>query len=405
MPIKVAIVPLPLTPAALFGYGILRFLGRINEATEIRFTRILNPQTIFFSCEERIVDLRVDAGVLHSQVLRLVEPNSLLKRVLSFATFGENQEVHAKLESVLKELNTESSRLALSEISGLVRVFVENGQDAWKSARFIEPLADDLSLLVTRPLTNPYPRVTLPVCIPILEQKGEHTERKAVDSQEVMLELERVFSLQEKHIGIVIGGPPHSSKSSLAVNLVSEMRRWIKFLKKIPGFEKLELTVGYSKVDHGDPAGDAIHGKWANDNERLQNQKQLWNTKLAKIAQRGFFESRAKYNLVVADLPGLVTDITRLLVAPADAGILISRDYQITEQEWVPLMKSFGVPIVSKIRSRQSHEGLQSMVTSWQKGKRLNGRVVGLDRIQIPDLFIQSLALFLLFDILPTQFR
>ena len=68
-------------------------------------------------------------------------------------------------------------------------------------------------------------------------------------------------------------------------------------------------------------------------------------------------------------------------------------------------MKELGVPVISKIRKRNSDEGVSSIVTSWQQGERLSGRVTALNRTQKSwDLFIQWLALFLLFDILPNKF-
>ena len=151
---------------------------------------------------------------------------------------------------------------------------------------------------------------------------------------------------------------------------------------------------------------DAIADAWANSEpERVERTKREWTPRLARRGVEKLLKSRARGNITISDLPGKVTDITRLLAAPADAAILLSRDWELLKQEWVPLMQKLGVPVISKIRSRQVGEGLSSIVTLYQPGERLNGRVVALNRIQKSwDPFIQWLSVFLLFDILPSMF-
>jgi len=407
----VVIMTLPLTPVALFGYGILRFLGQIDEEAYVRFTRTSSHHSDLFSCEENVVDLRLREGGLYSQVSKLVELNHSLKRALSFASFGntsgENREVHTKLGSVLRKLNTANSREALHLTSQLIKKLADSNSDIWKSTKSLEILVENLESLVRQPQRSSYPGDKRILSLPVFQKKNgvRGTENDITNFFEVVLEEGRICSLQEKHISLVVGGPSGSGKSTLAVSIMAEMRNCIRTLQSRSSFADLELNVGLFTLDIGTPTTRAIAEGWGNDRERLERLKQPWSMKLAERLQRAFLESRDRCNITVADLPGRVTDITKMLVAPADAAIIISNDWSVMQQEWEPLMKELGVPVISKIRKRNSDEGVSSIVTSWQQGERLSGRVTALNRTQKSwDLFIQWLALFLLFDILPNKF-
>src|SRR3989338_4692707 len=402
----VVVLPAPLTPAALFCYGILRFLGYINEEkTHARFTRVAGPHAELFGCEGRIADLR---GNLYPGVLGLIGSDTILKRMLTFASFGD-QIVHSRLESVLRKLNTENSRLALSEVFCLVVDCVETKSDPWKSAGGLEVLVETLGSLATQSRQAiVYPPDKRFLSFPVFQEKnsGHRTEDDITGSFGVTLEEGKIFALRGKHLGIAIGGPRGSGKRTLSVSLVAEMDNCLRSLQTRASFADLDVKVGLQTFDMGTPTTRAIQEGWAaTDQEKLLSQKQPWNMGLARQSLKGFLRSRGKYNIVVSDLPGRITDITRIIAASADAGIVVRNDLEFAKTNWFPFMRSVGVPIVAKIRSRQGNEGLSSLVSHWRPGELFSCRVTALNRSNKSwDLFIQWLALFLLFDILPKQF-
>lgn len=406
MPAATAILPFPLSATALFGYGILRFLGHVSDDTHVRFAHVAGSPSKLFTCQGKIIELRLRTSDLYLEVLGLTGSDPQLKRILTFACHGD-KEMRERLESVLHKLNTENRRKALSLVSQLIATSMETKSDMWKSTKGFEAFVTTLSSLPTR-LPTTYPPDKRIMSLPVFKGKkeGVRTEDDVTESFEVVLEEGRICTLQGKHIGIVIGGPPQSGKSTLAVSLVAEMQNWITTLQTRRDFEGLNVTVGRCTLDLATPTTEAIAEGWANiDSQKLTSMKQPWTPRLAKRAQERFLESRGKYNIVVGDLPGRVTEITELLVSTADACIILSNDWDIVQKEWIPLMNTAGVPIISKVRRRETGDGYSSLVTSWRKGERFSGRVTALNRTQKSwDLFIQWLALFLLFDVLPTQF-
>mgnify|MGYP001594520226 CR=1 FL=1 len=118
---SVAVLPFPLTAAALFGYGILRFLGYISETTHTRFTRVSSSYTGLFGCQGRIVNLHCNK--LHLEILELLKGDGHLKRILTFAAFGNQlntKSMHSRLVSALFKLNTSANREALAKVSTFI---------------------------------------------------------------------------------------------------------------------------------------------------------------------------------------------------------------------------------------------------------------------------------------------
>lgn len=405
-PVSVVVLPLPLSLAALFSYGILKSLGYIDESTYARFTGMRYSGMSLFDYGEKIIYLH-DRD-LYSKVLGFIGPNPNLKRMLSFAAFGGNPEtrlVYTRLTSVLQKLNVEASRKALGEAFQLA----ETVGDVWKTrdglegfrVRLEELAVDQSQQVITYPLHEKF--VRLPVFHPHQEAFGDD---EITDEFEVVVKEGRVFELQEKHIALVVGGPVGSGKTSLAATLEIEMKDYIRSLKTRSEFKDLKVSIGVVDLDLSMPKQEAVREKWATDKERVNGLWQPWTVKLAEEAQKRLLEARAKYTITIGDLPGRVTEITEIIATPADGTILITKNWMALKKEWDPFMNSLGIPVFSKIRSRASWERFPSIVTNWEKGKRLNGRISYVNRIRrSSDRFIEWLGIFLLCDILPTQFK
>ncbi|OGI95056.1 hypothetical protein A2917_01595 [Candidatus Nomurabacteria bacterium RIFCSPLOWO2_01_FULL_42_17] len=408
-PSSVAVLPFPLTAAALFGYGILRFLGHIDEKTHTRFTRVSGSRANLFGCQERIINLH--CGEFYPKVFGLIKSDAQLKRILYFAVCGDNHQNrtrHVRLVAALQKLNTDTSRRALTEVFLLVRMLKEKSDDIWKSEKILENFTIMLESLEVQPVVTTYPPDKRIISLPVFQKKdGIPTDDDVTGSFEVTLSEGRAYELQDKHICLVVGGPSGSGKSTLSVSLVAEMENCIRSLKSRTSFSDLQLTVGLANLDLATPTTQAIAEGWATDREKVKNLKQPWTMELAEQAQQELLRSRAQHNIVIGDLPGRVTDVTELLAGTADASIIITKDWTVLQKEWNPFMSSVGLPIVSRIRSRRSDEtGFSSLVTHRRPQQRLSGRITALNRYHKSwDLFIQWLAVFLLFEILPTQFE
>ncbi len=404
-PASVAVLPFPLTKAALFGYGILRFLGQINEQTHTRFTRILGPYHTLFECEGRIVYL--NCKEMYMKILDTVETDRHIKKILSFTMFGEfstsGRALHSRLASALTRLDTSTSRQALNDAYIFISKFWDR---VWHSPNEFEALVKALELMEVKPPNLPRPSGDVLLSLPVFKREKQiEPDQNVTGSFEEVLQENRIYELQDKHIGLAIGGPIGSGKSTLAVSLVDEMRRRIRQTKSHSDYCNLQVTVGLSSLDWATPTAQAIVEKW--DSKKLQERKQPWTTELMERVQQAFLCSRAQHNVVIGDLPGKITEeVTKPLAASADASILISNDWNVLKEEWVPFKHSLGLPIVSRIRSRGMEAGFSSLVTNYVKGKTLNGRITAINRNQKSwDPFIQWLAPALLYDILPIQFE
>ncbi|MDD5721448.1 MAG: hypothetical protein PHT16_03315 [Candidatus Pacebacteria bacterium] len=409
---SVAVLPFPLTVISLFSYGILHFLGHVDDWTHVRFAQNMGNKTHnLFGCQERIIYLY--SKDLHSKMLELLEDSWHLKRILHFAQCGGNKQtksLYARLVSVLRKLDTEGSRRAITQTSLLISDLRNKSRDIWKGTEVMETFVPLLeSLEIAQPLVASYPPDKRFLYLPVFKDRGgaTRTEDDVNDYFEVVLSEGRIYELKNKRVSIVVGGPSRSGKSTLAVSLVAEMQNYIRSLKSRQGFSDLELSVGLANLDLATPTTQAIAEKWATDREKVASLKRPWNIALAEEAQRNLFQCREENNISIGDLPGgRVDDITELLASSADAAIIISNDWNVFKEEWNPLFCRVGLPLVAKIRSRRADEGFSSLITTRDPGKALMGRISSLNRYTKSwDLFIQWLAAFLLFEILPTQFE
>jgi hypothetical protein len=406
---SVAVLPFPLTAAALFGYGILRFLGYINECTHTRFTRVSNSSTGLFGCSGRIINL--NCTQLYLKMLEVTQTDKHTKRILTFAVFGDCNESRTKvlylqLVSALQSLSTTNeARQALEKVFFFIN---ERKIQGWRSVKEIESFVTTMeSIKVRSSFAIVYPPDKVFLSLPVFKKDRQtSSDDNVTGSFAVELPEGRIFELCDKHIALAIGGPSGSGKSTIAVSLVEEMRDRIRSLKSRSGFSNLQLSVGLADLDLGTPTTRAIAEGWATDRAKVESLKQPWTMELAERAQTVLLSQRAEFNILICDLPGRVTETTELLAGTADAGILIATDWTEITEVWNPFVSCIGLPVISRIKRREAMEGFSSLVTKWLPGEHLSGRITALNRSQKSwDLFIHWLALFLLFDILPRQFE
>ena len=261
------------------------------------------------------------------------------------------------------------------------------------------PLGDNPGLLPREYVTFPPDKcfITLPIF-----KSQEPAEREVVAWKRLELEEGRIYHLQGRHIGLVVGGPAGSGKSTLAATLADEMMNIIHSLKSRASFSDLEVSLECANLDLATPTVDAIGGARGKEKQALDKAKRPWTLELALEALDKFWAAKSRANLVIADLPGgKIDQITEITGALGDVGVLITKDWA-KMAEWQQLYTRMGITLVSQSRSRLPDEGLESVVTRYNAGGMIAGRVTGLDRtVRSWDSFAACLAKVLLFDLIP----
>ncbi len=180
------------------------------------------------------------------------------------------------------------------------------------------------------------------------------------------------------------------------------MEDLIKSLQSRRGWEGFSLKVQYVNVDLGTPTVESILTRHGKDESAHKQLKQSWTEALALRAMEEFSRAKQSANIVIADLPGIITGITEVVAVLGDCGVVVTNDWAKTT-EWRDFFRRLGTTQVAQAMSRKPEEGLPSVVTTYKREKFLSGRIVGLDRtVRSWDPFVECLARVLLFDLLPT---
>lgn len=245
--------------------------------------------------------------------------------------------------------------------------------------------------------------ISLPNVSQLSDRPGEYKRPSQINRYH--LRESRVFSISQRSIVLVVGGVPGSGKSTLAANLMIAIADILDSLQSREGlWSSLKYQVALETLDLATPTADAIASGYGTDAELLRNRKVLWTTDLAQQAvERVSLAAQRQPALIISDLPGKISEITKKLIEPADAAIILSRDYSHEViHEWRQFFKINNVPVVAELRSVIASN---SLITRSDRGKMVFGRINKPDREFAPwDATIETLAALLLFDILPSCF-
>lgn len=152
---------------------------------------------------------------------------------------------------------------------------------------------------------------------------------------------------------IVIGGPPHSGKSTFMVLLERAL-------------ERMGVDVKLIDLDYASPSVEWIKGV---EGER---KKQPWTPKLAQEARKDFLQKATSTDVLLGDSPGKITNITETLTRGAHGAIILSRDENETKR-WKNFFKKLGIPIICNLDSALFGEG-------WYEPKANRGLATDLSR-------------------------
>lgn len=134
---------------------------------------------------------------------------------------------------------------------------------------------------------------------------------------------------------IVIGGSPHSGKSTFMVLLKQNLKG-------------KNVDVGLNDLDLSSPTLEWLEGEETKYQRELK--KQPWTPELAKQAKYIFTESEKKHDIVLGDSPGKITDVTKIISKGADGAVILTRDPQ-NRKSWNKFYKENKIPVLCDIDS------------------------------------------------------
>lgn len=407
---SIVLVPRPLTPFVAFAWYAMSEL--LPSGAFVRKERFFRWVENTGSCGELyskhgvVLDLRADRRALESDLTRWLKsplamlPNKDTVTVRDFAFQSSKWEMGNEFAQWLKELShIQNSQVALELSSGIFRKLIAEKVDPRKTKIAFPQLPQ-------QPFEAVLPDVkgVHAVTIPLVKKRGvfdsitEH--RVATDFSIKHLPKRNLFRLSQRRMLLAIGGPEGSGKSTLAASLFAEANNIITSLVSDGGkHAELKLGVDIAMLDAGTEVTDAVLQRIGQDRERLKERKRDWTVALARQAVFDAAQRLKTAQLVIADLPGRLTEITELLSAHTTFGGIVTNDWgQI--RAWRDYFEDVGVPIVFEMKSSNA----SSLVTTYTPGRKVMGRIHTLDRVAKGwDSSVRLLAELLMFDILPNM--
>jgi energy-coupling factor transporter ATP-binding protein EcfA2 len=407
------LMPYPITPTAAFASFVWKRLEMISEGTYVRYHHLTerHPGSAasigFFGggATWKITHAIYEkqSGLTHylEQLIANWAPHSdqrLLKRVLTFCAYGGDQYKRKELEKITRwlmkmALTNKGPHEAICAATEYFERYITEGVDPWR-----ELLPVPTAEIPESPPIADYPRGIRPITIPILKE-GRESETAVLHYTTEDLRVGNMWKLQGESLCVVVGGPSGSGKSTLVATITAIIENIIRATKSLGNeWERLSLRVEPVALDLATPVLAAVRAGRGKDRLEVDILKQPWTRELAIKALysvRGAFSQGA--NVVIADLPGQITEITEIVGAVADVGIIVTNDWGKLN-EWESFMHTMGITVVAEIKSGET----SSLVTRYQPGRFLRGRVAQLDRASRTwDPTVSTLAELLLMEFLP----
>ncbi|MFA6422604.1 MAG: hypothetical protein WCV92_04355 [Candidatus Buchananbacteria bacterium] len=302
-----------------------------------------------------------------------------------------------KLKCWLLELGRKHSndgKTLLEEATQWIVELIQGEIDPWK----VNPTPPEISSMpIIRTRELPRPTDTISMDIPVFREGVKHKRPEdQTGFRNVVLKRGRVLELLGESIVLAVVGPPGSGKSTLTASMA-------KALQGLLYTNEYEYEVEVVNMDLATPTVEAVIDGVGQDRTALRVQKTAWTLDLALEAARRLSKKRRPGCLIIADMPGKITDITEVLLTQVDAGLIITVDWEKNMNPWRMLLKELSIPILVEASSRKPDEGFESMISTFKENGIAAGRTVSMDRTnQSNDLFVNWASKFLLFSLLPT---
>jgi len=174
-------------------------------------------------------------------------------------------------------------------------------------------------------------------------------------------------------IRIVVGGPPHSGKSTFTARLVRTLHK------------ELAVDVDNMSLDPWDRSLDVMLGN-ITEEERKQKNKKITKNHLRDKASE-FKKFSKKHEVVVGDLPGRITDKSQIVTRAGTHGIIVCKDDELNEiAEWENFFLDNNVELIAVI-----HTSMTGSENAWQDNL-IRAELVNLDQSIIITPAMKSLA-------------
>lgn len=398
--VRVLLVPFPITPFTAFAYFVYRRFCLIPQEVEIRYSTGENSDYHFAGGKIR----RFDHKNIYKELETSIWQNGgnrkySLKRMLDWCAFSQDRSFWRRL--LKSSFSVSSPKILLESAGPFFKECLDDRRDLWqfgwheeKDGRFFP-----------KPFETP---VEIPLGLefgkyPVLKSKDPN-EREVVKAASYKLAEGRVRILEGEHLGLDVIGPQSSGKSTFVFSLVSVMQDILLSLKSRPTWENLTLEIGRLNLDLGTPTLDAIEQGFAQDREKMQKLKRPWTMELALEALEKFSKAKAKPGLIVADLPGKVSRFSEIVASLADMAVIVVNNREEEVLRWRAFANNLGIRVVGEVRSRRWTEGSFSLITRYDQGEFVAGRVAGMERVDFSgDACVLQIAKFLLLDIIPAM--
>lgn len=138
---------------------------------------------------------------------------------------------------------------------------------------------------------------------------------------------------------VVVGGPPHSGKSTVTASL-------IKAIRERQRNRSYHLSFSWVPLDVTD---NSIAGLLNPEDEDIESKRDLDWTEERADERRAMFNARDE-QLVIADSPGQISDELKIVIEPADAIIILS-SYENREEieDWIDMSEKQGLDIFAQL--------------------------------------------------------
>ncbi len=427
------IMPMCPTPLVVFGYFLLRFLKKIDEDTPIRFT-CTPARSRFLLGHDLIVNLNLKRSVLQKVIEDLFQEvpqgiinkdsqeglqgelqknreRKLLRRFWTYCNSGDSAAKHVMQDWIRTLFSNQylfgEMKEAIEQVYSWMQEEFVQGRDLWKES--VVPVVQRVQKS-PRLFEQAYRTLVLRKFRPRKERSYDPSD--VIGQRNLVLDYSAITTLFGKSIVLAIGGPPGSGKSTLAASLFRVIQSELDLFKSKVGWPELDdFTVEAIDLDLGTPTLDAISDAHGQDRKMLKGQKVAWTKDRALEASQKLQEARRRSNLIIADLPGLITQEQEIICANVDCLTIITHDWEEFIAPWKKHARDMQMTIVGNIQSNQrSGNGSGSDVTTFFESSNdrvLSGRLSRPSRQILPgsDNFMNTSVPLLLFDLLPQMMK
>jgi energy-coupling factor transporter ATP-binding protein EcfA2 len=412
---RIVLIPRPLTPLAACVYYVLSksqekdsfYLGE-KHYTRWAMLPVQSPHRLpeswspHLDADDTFINLNLNDAALNDflkqrihKALESVVPWEARKQALHFFSFGKQMKVAWSewLSFTGKLSRYADAKDALKTCCEMFdRMFAENLNPAQMSIELDAIVAPSPPPVIE---SSAYRAVTVPVSKRAKNiREDDSADREVINFTTKYLRKCMVSYLLGQTTVILVGGNSGVGKSTFASSLGVELKNDIESIQSEGGiWEPLkDLKVRVVSLDTATPVTDAVMLSQGQQLEHTTARKRPWTDQLVLEAVQAIESAIAEgANIIIADLPGKISNYTRALMAYATFGIFLGsseKNSWIQAREcWEDFFRRSGIPVVELVKSTKR----QSMLVELYSGRSFSGRVFELARMVSDRLVYKAL--------------